>query len=66
MAIFPVVVELNLVKWRQRFDCLPWDKRPTLAQHVECDVSKIKDDDDRADLVVDSNSFMTKDLQIWE
>ena len=32
MAIFPLVVELNLVKCRQRFSCLPWGNRPTLAQ----------------------------------
>ena len=31
MPIFPLVVELNLVKYRQRFGCLPWGKRPTLA-----------------------------------
>ena len=31
MANFPLVVELNLVKFRQRFGCLPWGKRPTLA-----------------------------------
>ena len=32
MAIFPVV-KLKLVKCRQRFGCLPWGKRPTLAKH---------------------------------
>ena len=31
MAIFPLVVKLNLVKFRQRFGRLPWGKRPTLA-----------------------------------
>ena len=31
MAIFPRVVELNLVKCHQRFGCLPWGKRPTPA-----------------------------------
>ena len=31
MAIFPLVVKLNLIKCHQRFGCLPWDKRPTLA-----------------------------------
>ena len=28
--LFPLVVELNLVKFRQRFDCLLWGKRLTL------------------------------------
>ena len=28
---FPLVVELILVKCRQRFSCLPWGKRPILA-----------------------------------
>ena len=31
MAIFLLIVELNLVKCRQRFGCLPWGKRHTLA-----------------------------------
>ena len=31
MAIFTLVVELNLVKYCKRFGCLPWGKRPTLA-----------------------------------
>ena len=39
MAIFPLVVELNLV-CRQRLGCLPW------GTFEECNVFKIKDDDD--------------------
>ena len=31
MVIFLLVVKLSLVKCRQRFDCLPWGKRLTLA-----------------------------------
>ena len=31
MAIFPLVVELTLVKCRQRFGCLFWGKHPTPA-----------------------------------
>ena len=45
-AIFPLMVELNLVKCRQRFDCLPWGKCLTLASVEESIVFKIKDDDD--------------------
>ena len=32
MAIFPLVVELNLVKCCQRFGCLPRGKRPIVAE----------------------------------
>ena len=46
MAVFLLVVELNLVKCRQRFSFLSGGKRSTLAQHGIERYSKIKDDDD--------------------
>ena len=46
MVIFPLVVELNLVKCHQKLSCLPWGKCPTLAYVKENKFFKIKDDDD--------------------
>ena len=49
MAIFPPVVMLNLVKWRQSLVCSLWSKCPTQLSVEISDVFKIKydyDDDD--------------------
>ena len=46
MAIVPLVVEVNLVKCRQRFGFLPRGKRPTLAKGGRKRRFKIEDDDD--------------------
>ena len=47
-VVFPQVVELNLVKYCQRFGCLPWALEqmsdPSLVE--ESEVFGIKDDDD--------------------
>ena len=54
MAIFPLVVELTLVKCHQRFGCLLWGPQcganilPQLSME-ESDVFKINDDDDDDD-----------------
>ena len=53
MAIFPLLVEINLVKYRRRFGGLPRGKRPTLGSGRNVsEVFKIKDDvDDDDDLM---------------
>ena len=47
MTIFPL--RGRVTSCRQRFGCLPWGKRPTLACVEENDGFKIEDDDEDDD-----------------